>query len=83
MKLTSREQEIVDILSQDPRASQEDLATRFGISRSSVAVHISNLMKKGVIVRDMNAWGLQDYIRVTIGTPAENKRFLKVLKEIL
>jgi histidinol-phosphate aminotransferase len=41
------------------------------------------LMKKGVIVRDMNAWGLQDYIRVTIGTPAENKRFLKVLKEIL
>jgi histidinol-phosphate aminotransferase len=41
------------------------------------------LMKKGVIVRDMNAWGLQDYIRVTIGTPVENKRFLKVLKEIL
>ncbi|MBP1760998.1 MAG: hypothetical protein H6Q64_540 [Firmicutes bacterium] len=50
MKLTSREQEIVDILSQDPLASQEDLATRFGISRSSVAVHISNLMKKGVIL---------------------------------
>ncbi|HPT70116.1 MAG TPA: PfkB family carbohydrate kinase [Syntrophomonas sp.] len=50
MKLTSREQEIVDILTQDPLASQEDLATRFGISRSSVAVHISNLMKKGVIL---------------------------------
>ena len=41
------------------------------------------LMKKGVIVRDMSAWGLQDYIRVTIGTPAENKQFLKALKEIL
>lgn len=41
------------------------------------------LMKKGVIVRDMSAWGLNNYIRVTIGTPAENKRFLKALKEIL
>lgn len=50
MKLTSREQEIIEVLMQDPLASQEDLATRFGISRSSVAVHISNLMKKGVIL---------------------------------
>lgn len=50
MKLTSREQEIVEVLTQDPLASQEDLAARFGISRSSVAVHISNLMKKGVIL---------------------------------
>jgi sugar/nucleoside kinase (ribokinase family)/DNA-binding CsgD family transcriptional regulator len=50
MKLTSREQEIVDVLMQDPLVSQEDLASRFGISRSSVAVHISNLMKKGVIL---------------------------------
>lgn len=50
MKLTSREQEIVEVLIQDPLVSQEDLAARFGISRSSVAVHISNLMKKGVIL---------------------------------
>jgi histidinol-phosphate aminotransferase len=41
------------------------------------------LIKKGVIVRDMSVWGLQNYIRVTIGTPAENKRFLKALKETL
>ncbi len=41
------------------------------------------LMKKGVIVRDMSAWGLKDYIRVTVGTPAENKRFLRSLKELL
>ncbi|MBF0486331.1 MAG: histidinol-phosphate transaminase [Candidatus Omnitrophica bacterium] len=41
------------------------------------------LLKKGVIVRDMSAWGLDSYIRVTIGTPAENKRFLKALKEVL
>ncbi|HZK86936.1 MAG TPA: PfkB family carbohydrate kinase [Syntrophomonas sp.] len=50
MKLTAREQEIAEVLAKDPLASQEDLAIRFGISRSSVAVHISNLMKKGVIL---------------------------------
>lgn len=41
------------------------------------------LLKKGVIVRDMSFWGLNNYIRVTIGTGAENKRFIKTLKEIL
>jgi histidinol-phosphate aminotransferase len=50
--------------------------------RESSAVAIS-LMKKGVIVRDMAVWGLQNYIRVSIGSPAENKRFLKALKEVL
>ncbi len=38
------------------------------------------LMKSGVIVRDMSAWGLKNFIRVSIGTPSENTRFLKVLK---
>ena len=42
-----------------------------------------SLLRKGVIVRDMAAWGLQNYIRVSIGTPAENKRFLKALSEVL
>jgi histidinol-phosphate aminotransferase len=41
------------------------------------------LLKKGVIVRDMSFWGLNNYIRVTIGTGVENKRFIKTLKEIL
>jgi histidinol-phosphate aminotransferase len=40
------------------------------------------LLKKGVIVRDMTAWGISDYIRVSIGTAAENKRFIKTLKEV-
>lgn len=41
------------------------------------------LMKKGVIVRDMSHWGLSNYIRVTIGAPQENKRFIKVLEDLL
>lgn len=50
MKLTSREREIVEALQKEPLISQDELAIHFGISRSSVAVHISNLMKKGVIL---------------------------------
>ncbi len=50
MKLTLREQEIVNVLKKNPLISQEDLANIFGITRSSVAVHISNLMKKGIII---------------------------------
>lgn len=50
MKLTAREKEIIEALQKEPLISQDELATRFGISRSSVAVHISNLMKKGIIL---------------------------------
>ncbi|MGI5920263.1 MAG: PfkB family carbohydrate kinase [Syntrophomonadaceae bacterium] len=49
MRLTTREREIVEVLKKEPLISQDDLAQRFHISRSSIAVHISNLMKKGVI----------------------------------
>ena len=41
------------------------------------------LLKKGVIVRPMAAWGMNTFIRVTVGKPAENKRFLTALKETL
>jgi len=41
------------------------------------------LLKKGVIIRDMAAWGLKGYIRVSIGSLDENKRFIKTLREVL
>ncbi len=41
------------------------------------------LLKKGIIVRDMNGWGLKNFIRITIGTETENKKFLKALEELL
>ena len=41
------------------------------------------LLKKGVIVRNMKAWGLGNFIRVTIGKKDENKRFIKELKKII
>lgn len=41
------------------------------------------LLKRGVIVRDMTSWGLDTFIRVTIGKPRANEQFIKYLKEIL
>lgn len=41
------------------------------------------LLQKGVIVRPMGGYKLPDWLRVTIGTPVENKRFISCLKEIL
>lgn len=49
MALTDREQEILRLIEQNPMISQHDLAQLCGITRSGVAAHISNLMKKGYI----------------------------------
>ena len=41
------------------------------------------LLKRGIIVRDMLAWDLSEYLRVTIGLRQENAAFLEALKETL
>jgi histidinol-phosphate aminotransferase len=41
------------------------------------------LLKFGVIVREMKQYGLKNFIRVTVGTKKENERFIKVLKKII
>jgi len=41
------------------------------------------LMRKGVIIRDMDAYGLPEWIRVTVGTMEENARFIRELKQVL
>ena len=47
--MTQRERQILQLIESDPMISQQELADRLGITRSSVAVHISNLIKKGCI----------------------------------
>lgn len=47
--MTQRERQILRWIEEDPMISQQALAEKAGITRSSVAVHISNLMKKGHI----------------------------------
>lgn len=47
--MTQRERQILRWIEENPMISQQELAEKGGITRSSVAVHISNLMKKGYI----------------------------------
>jgi histidinol-phosphate aminotransferase len=39
------------------------------------------LLQEGVIIRSMASYGLRDYVRVTVGLPEENERFIALLKK--
>ena len=47
--MTQRERQILQLIEADPMISQQSLADQLGITRAAVAVHISNLIKKGHI----------------------------------
>ena len=47
--MTQRERQLLQLIEANPLISQQELADKLGITRSSVAVHISNLTKKGLI----------------------------------
>jgi histidinol-phosphate aminotransferase len=38
---------------------------------------------EGILIRALGAWGAQTAIRVTIGTPEQNQRFLTVFKKVM
>jgi histidinol-phosphate aminotransferase len=52
------------------------------VGRDARGVYKS-LLSRGVIVRAMNAYGLNKYIRVSVGRPEENKRFIEEFKEVM
>ncbi len=41
------------------------------------------LLKKGVIIRPVDGYGLPEYVRVSVGLPEENARFIAELESIL
>lgn len=41
------------------------------------------LMRRGVIVRPLSSFGLPGAIRVTIGTPEQNRKLIKALSEVI
>lgn len=41
------------------------------------------LLRRGIIVRPMDVYGLPRHLRVTVGTPAENERFVDGLAAVL
>ncbi len=71
--MTQREKEILELIAQDPMIQQQTIADRLGITRSSVAVHISNLTKKGFlagkgyVIRSGNYAAVVGGVNVDIG----------------
>jgi len=51
--------------------------------KKDTKVIFEELLKKGIIIRPGVTWGCPDFIRVTIGTPYENKKFIQALKEVI
>ena len=43
----------------------------------------NRLLRKGVIVRSMTSYGFPQYIRVSVGLPEENTRFVDALQDVL
>lgn len=52
------------------------------VGRDGMGV-FKEMLKYGVIVRDMRQYAFKNFIRVTIGTKKENERFIRVLKKVL
>lgn len=64
--MTKRERQILNWIKENPMISQQDLADKAGITRSSVAVHISNLIHKGYIAGKGYVFSSPEYV-VVIG----------------
>lgn len=66
--MTNREEEILYLIKKNPLISQNELATILGITRSSIGVHITNLIKKGYITGRGYIVNEPNFITVVGGT---------------
>ena len=73
--MTYREKEILQILKNNPMISQQELADMLNISRTSVAVHITNLMKKGYILGKGYILKKENYVTVIGGSNMDIQGF--------
>jgi len=52
------------------------------VGRNAVDVY-QRLLREGVIVRPLTSFGMDNALRVTVGTPEENRRLMKALRKVL
>ena len=52
-------------------------------STVSSKIIFNALMKNGIFIRELDNYGMQNYLRVSVGNPEENKKFLDVLEKNL
>ncbi len=83
--LISEREKLYNALSRLPGVSASPSETNFILIRIAGASAVHELLKKrGILVKNLDKPGpLKNCLRVTIGTPAENREFLARLKSIL
>ncbi|EOD00687.1 PfkB family carbohydrate kinase [Caldisalinibacter kiritimatiensis] len=75
--MTNREKEIFELIRKNPMISQQEIADTLGIARSSVAVHIGNLIKKGYIKGKGYILKEERYVTVIGGTNIDIQGFTR------
>lgn len=76
--MTLREKEILSMIKANPMISQQEIAKVLGITRSSVAVHISNLIKKGYIKGKGYVLNEENFVTVIGGANVDIQGFSQV-----
>ncbi len=51
--------------------------------KQDASVIFEKMLRQGVIVRAMNSYGFPHYIRINVGLPTENRRFIDALEKVL
>lgn len=69
--MTNREREILDIIRDNPQISQNEIAQKLNITRSSVGVHIAHLIDKGYIIGRGYIVSDSDYISIVGGSDVD------------
>ena len=84
--LISERRKLYNVLLRTPGVTPFPTETNFillWVEKNATKVFLA-LKKRGILVKNLDRPGpLKGCLRVTIGTPAENKEFLKTLKQIL
>lgn len=73
--MTGREREILELIKKNPLISQGEISKILGITRSSVAVHITNMTKKGYILGKGYIVKEGDYVSIVGGANIDIQGF--------
>lgn len=66
--MTNREREILQLIKENPMISQKELSKKLNIERSSIGVHIANLIKKGCLKGKGYIVNEEEYVLVIGGS---------------
>lgn len=83
-EIIAEREKVYEALTELPGITPYPSAANFILFRAKQPQSIfKGLLKKGILIRDVSDRGrLKNCLRVTIGTPAENKKFLNAMKKI-